>query len=202
MTRRSKKRLIYFVGIFLIFALILLIVHHHEVSADEAKKAEEEKPTVPVTTVTAKLGSISVYLEAIGTVTPVYTDAVTAQVTGVITTVRYREGQPVHKGDSLIDLDDRPYAAQLVQAQGTLEHDQNLLAEAQMDLKRYQDAWARNGIPRQTLEDQEKLVSQDEGTVKTDQGTVSYDQTQVDFCHITAPFDGRSAFAWSIPAIW
>jgi membrane fusion protein, multidrug efflux system len=189
MTRGNKKRFVFFLGIFLIIVIILLIVHHHDVVA-EAQKKTEVQPTVPVTTARAELGSISVYLEAIGTVTPVYTDAVTAQVTGVITAVRYREGQPVHKGDPLIDLDDRPYTAQLVQAQGNLTHDQNVLAEAQMDLKRYQDAWARNGIPRQTLEDQEKSVLEDEGTVKTDQGMVSYDQTQVDYCHIAAPFDG------------
>ena len=146
---------------------------------------------VPVTTATAKTGSIGVYLQAIGTVTPVYTDTVTAQVTGVITTVHYREGQFVHKGDPLIDIDSRPYEAQLAQAEGALERDQNLLAEAQMDAGRYQQAWARNGIPRQTLEDQQKLVQQDLGTVKNDQGTVEYDKVQVVYCHITSPIDGR-----------
>jgi membrane fusion protein, multidrug efflux system len=146
---------------------------------------------VPVTTATAKTGSIGVYLQAIGTVTPVYTDSITAQVTGVITAVHYREGQYVHKGDSLIDLDSRPYDAQLVQAQGALERDQNLLSEAQMDEGRYQAAWTRNGIPRQTLEDQQKLVLQYQGTVKNDQGTVQYDQVQVGYCHIVSPIDGR-----------
>ncbi len=146
---------------------------------------------VPVTTATAKQGSIGVYLEAIGTVTPVYTDSMTAQVTGVITAVHYHEGQLVRRGDPLIDLDARPYEAQLVQAQGALERDQALLAEAQMDLERYQKAWAKNGIPRQTLEDQEKLVLQYQGTVKNDIGTVQYDQVQVAYCHITSPIDGR-----------
>ena len=150
---------------------------------------------VPVTTATAKLGNIGVYLNAIGTVTPVYTDTITAQVTGVITAVHYREGQYVQKGDPLIDIDPRPYQAQLVQAQGALERDQNLLAEAQMDLKRYQDAWAKNAIPRQTLEDQEKLVLQDQGTVKNDEGTVQYDQVQLGYCHITSPIDGRVGLA-------
>ncbi len=134
---------------------------------------------VPVTIATAKLSSIGVYLEAIGTVTPVYTVSVTAQVTGVITAVHYREGQHVHKGDPLIDIDVRPYQAQLVQAEGALERDQNLLAEAKMDLERYQQAWKRNAIPRQTLEDQEKLVLQYQGTVKNDEGAVQYDQVQV-----------------------
>ncbi len=146
---------------------------------------------VPVTYVTATKGSIGVYLDAIGTVTPVYFDSITAQVTGVITAVHYREGQFVHKGDPLIDIDDRPYKAQLAEAQGALERDQNLLAEAQMDLKRYQDAWAKNAIPRQTLEDQEKLVLQDQGTVKNDEGVVQYDQVQVDYCHIASPINGR-----------
>ena len=109
----------------------------------------------------------------------------------MITEVHYREGQMVKKGDPLIDIDARPYEAQLAQAQGALERDQNLLAEAQMDLTRYQQAWAKNAIPRQTLEDQEKLVLQDQGTVKNDEGTVQYDQVQVGYCHITSPITGR-----------
>jgi multidrug efflux system membrane fusion protein len=60
-----------------------------------------------------------------------------------------------------------------------------------MDRDRYRDAWSRNAIPKQTLDDQEKVVLQDQGTVKNDQGTVQYDQLQVDYCHITAPIDGQ-----------
>jgi membrane fusion protein, multidrug efflux system len=146
---------------------------------------------VPVTIATAQTGTIGVYQDAIGTVTPVYTDSITAQVTGVITAVHYREGQFVRKGDPLVDIDPRPYAAQLAQAQGLLERDQNTLAQAQMDLERYKQAWAKNAIPRQTLEDQEKIVLQDQGTVKNDEGTVQYDRVQVDYCHITSPISGR-----------
>jgi membrane fusion protein, multidrug efflux system len=146
---------------------------------------------VTITTATATKGDIGVYLNAIGTVTALYTDSITAQVTGVITAVHYKEGQYVHKGEPLIDIDPRPYEAQVIQAEGALERDQNLLAEAQMDLKRYLDAWARNAIPRQTLEDQEKVVLQDQGTVKNDEGTLRYDQVQVIYCHITSPIDGR-----------
>ena len=102
---------------------------------------------VTLTTATAAEGDIGVYLEAIGTVTALYTDSITAQVTGVITAVHYKEGQVVRKGDPLIDIDPRPYEAVVIQAQGALERDQKLLAEAQMDLQRYKDAWARNAIP-------------------------------------------------------
>jgi membrane fusion protein, multidrug efflux system len=147
--------------------------------------------TVPVVPATAKNGSLGIYLTSIGTVTPYYMDSITAQVTGVITDVHYREGQTVRKGDPLVDIDPRPYAAQLAQAQGILERDQNLLAEARMDEARYQNAWSKNAIPRQTLEDQEKLVLQDEGTVKNDEGTVQYDQVQLGYCHIVSPITGR-----------
>ncbi len=104
--------------------------------------------------------------------------------------VNSREGQLIKKGDSLIEIDPRPYRATLLQAQGTLERDQNVLAQAQMDLKRYQAAW-RASHCQQTVDDQEKLVLQDQGTVKNDQGTVQFDQMQLDYCHITAPIDGQ-----------
>jgi multidrug efflux system membrane fusion protein len=176
------------------FALLFYWAWHHQQKSQAATMGGGRGRfvgAVPVTTATAQSGSIGIYLSAIGTVTPVYFDSITSQVTGVITAVSYREGQNVRKGDPLVDIDPRPYEAQLVQAQGALERDQNLLDQAQMDLKRYQVAWSKNAIPRQQLEDQEKLVLQDQGTVKNDQGVVQYDQVQVGFCHITSPIDGR-----------
>ncbi len=146
---------------------------------------------VPVTTATAQKGNIGVYVDAIGTVTPVYTSSITSQVSGIVTEVHYTEGQLVKKGDPLIEIDPRSYAATLQQAQGILERDQGILAQAQMDLVRYQAAWARNAIPKQTMDDQEKLVAQVQGTVHNDQGVVQYDQIQVQYCHILSPITGR-----------
>jgi multidrug efflux system membrane fusion protein len=146
---------------------------------------------VPVTVETAQKGNIGVYLDAIGTVTPVYTATITPQAGGVVTSVHYREGQFVHKGDPLIEIDPRPYQATLLQAQGTLEKDTNVLAQAQMDLERYRQAWARNAINKQLLDDQEKIVLQDQGTVKNDQGTVDYDQAQLSYTHIVSPINGQ-----------
>jgi len=150
-------------------------------------------PGVPITVTpaTATKGSIGLYQEAIGTVTPVYTSSITSQVTGQVMTVHYTEGQVVQKGDPLIDIDPRPFEATLAQAQGTLKRDTHVLEQAQMDLDRYRTAWANNAIAKQTLDDQEKLVLQDEGTVKSDEGTVQYDQVQLAYCHITAPIAGR-----------
>jgi multidrug efflux system membrane fusion protein len=139
----------------------------------------------------AKRGSIGVYLEAIGTVTPVYTSSITAQVNGLVSAVHYVEGQIVHKGDPLIDIDPRPFQAQALQAEGLLQRDTNVLAQSKMDLERYRAAWARNVIPKQQLDDQEKLVLQNEGQVKSDQGNLQFFLVQVGWCHITAPFTGR-----------
>lgn len=147
---------------------------------------------VPVMTAVAKKGSIGVYLEAIGTVTPVYTASITSQVNGLVTAVHYTEGQIVHKGDPLIDIDPRPFQAQVQQAQGTLERDTHLLAQATMDLERYKAAWARNAIPKQQLDDQEKLVLQYQAQIKSDEGTLQFNQVQLGWCHITAPFTGRT----------
>jgi len=176
----------------LILALtFVLILRHHENAKKAAALAARPAPGVTITSATAQKGNIGVYLDAIGTVTPVYTDSITSQVDGLVVAVQYTEGQVLGKGDPLVDIDSRRYRATPLQAQGALERDQNLLGQAQMDLERYRAAWARNAIAKQILDDQEKLVLQDEGTVKNDQGTVQYDQIQVDYCHITAPIAGR-----------
>ncbi|MGA3295212.1 MAG: efflux RND transporter periplasmic adaptor subunit [Candidatus Acidiferrales bacterium] len=171
--------------------VFMLILRHHEAAEKTAALARAGATGITVTSATAQKGNIGVYLDAIGTVTPVYTDSITSQVNGLVVAVHYQEGQRVSKGDPLVDIDSRPYLAMLLQAQGALERDENLLAQAQMDLERYRAAWARNAIAKQVLDDQEKLVLQDEGTVKNDLGTVQYDQVEVDFCHITAPIAGR-----------
>jgi membrane fusion protein, multidrug efflux system len=191
---KKRRHLWVWALILILFGLLFYWVIRHEQKSQAAlgggRRAGMGGP-VPVTTATARKGPMGIYLDALGTVTPVYTDSITAQVTGVVTAVHYREGQAVRKGDPLVDIDDRLYKAQLTQAEGTLEHDQQVLAQAQMDLDRYKDAWAKNAIPRQTYEDQEKLVLQNQAAVKNDEGAVEYDKVQVVYCHITAPISGK-----------
>jgi multidrug efflux system membrane fusion protein len=176
----------------LLAAIVFLVIHKNEAKAAAAKRAlAGVKPSVTAMVATATKGSIGIYLDAIGTVTPVYTTSITAQASGVLAAVHYSEGQFIKKGDALIDIDPRSYQAQLMQAEGTLERDTNVLSQARMDLDRYRTAWAGNGIPKQLLDDQEKIVSAEQGTVKNDQGVVNYDQVQLSYCHITAPIAGR-----------
>jgi multidrug efflux system membrane fusion protein len=186
---------IVWIVLLLVFALgFLLVLRHHDTTtkagAGGGRRGAGGGP-VTLTTATATRGNIGVYLDSIGTVTPVYTASITSQVTGPVIAVHFTEGQIVSKGAPLIDIDPRPFQATLLQAQGTLERDEAILAQATMDRDRYRQAWARNAIPKQTLDDQEKIVMQDAGTVKNDQGTVAFDQVQLGYCHITAPIAGR-----------
>jgi membrane fusion protein, multidrug efflux system len=191
--RRHKGiRIAVWLVLLLIFGIgFYLVLSHHNEAVTTARSARAGGGPVTVTSVTAAKGDIGVYLDAIGTVTPVYTASITSQVNGIVTAVHYKEGQLVRKGDALVEIDARPYQASLLQAQGTLERDENILAQAKMDLERYRDAWARKAIPKQTLDDQEKIVLQDAGTVKLDQGAVQFNQIQVEYCHITSPIAGR-----------
>jgi multidrug efflux system membrane fusion protein len=187
-------RILVWIVILALFGLLFWWVMHRKqapAAAGGGGRRAALGGTVTLNVRTAKKGSIGVYLDAIGTVTPVYTTTMISQVTGVITQVNYREGQLVRRGELLIQIDPRQYAANVLAAQGALDRDTNLLAQAEMDLKRYQEAWARNAIPKQTLDDQEKLVLQDQGTVKADQGTLQFDQTQLAYTHIDSPINGR-----------
>jgi membrane fusion protein, multidrug efflux system len=186
-------RIIVWILLLVIFGggFLLVLRHHDDAAATKKSPKGGGFGPVTLTTAAATKGDIGVYLDAIGTVTPVYTSSITSQVNGIVKEVHFREGQIVRKGDPLIDIDARPYQATLLQAQGTLERDENILGQARMDLERYQDAWNRNAIPKQTLDDQQKIVLQNQGTVKLDQGMVQFDQVQVDFCHIDAPITGR-----------
>jgi membrane fusion protein, multidrug efflux system len=146
---------------------------------------------IPVSTGTAKTGDINIYLDALGTVTPVYTVTITSRVAGELTAVLYKEGQMVKKNDLLAVIDPRPYQALLVQAEGQLARDQALLKNARLDLVRYQNAYEQHAIPEQQLATQQALVEQDAGTVQLDQGNMASAQINVDYTRITSPIDGR-----------
>jgi multidrug efflux system membrane fusion protein len=146
---------------------------------------------IPVSTGVAKIGDINIYLDALGTVTPVYTVTVTSRVAGELTAVLYKEGQMVKRNDLLAVIDPRPYQAILVQAQGQLARDEALLKNARLDLVRYQNAFEQHAIPEQQLATQQALVDQYAGVVQLDQGNMASAQINVDYTRITSPIEGR-----------
>lgn len=148
-------------------------------------------PMAPVLAVRAVKGDIGVYYTGLGAVTPIYTVTVRSRVEGQLMKVYYQEGQYVHEGDPLVEIDPRPYQVQLTQYEGQLLHDQALLDNARIDLARYQQLIGKKAVPEQTLATQRSLVTQDEGTVKSDQGLVDSVKLNLVYCHITAPISGR-----------
>jgi multidrug efflux system membrane fusion protein len=172
-------------------ALVLITVYLINYFFHRPPPPARPEPAAAITTGKSTRGDMNVYLDALGTVTPVNTVTVFSQVTGKVMAVYYRQGQMVHVGDPLVEIDPRPFEATLKQAQGTLERDLAMLDQARMDLARYQAAYARNAIAEQQLADQAKLVVQLEGLVKADQGLVAFNETQLSYCHIAAPIEGR-----------
>ncbi len=207
--RKQRRHKWYWLAAILLLALTFVLLHRSTATSDNTKAAgggqgrgaaaggggggggRGQQGPAAITVASSSTGDINVYVDALGTVTPVNTVTVYSQITGRVLAVHYREGQIVHKGQPLIDIDPRPYEATLKQSEGSLQHDQGLLAEARIDLARYQEAFSKNAIARQQLEDQQQLVLQYEGTVTADQGTVAYNRVQLGYCHIVAPITGR-----------
>jgi membrane fusion protein, multidrug efflux system len=146
---------------------------------------------VPVVAVAAREGSIGVYVDGLGAVTPLSTVAVRSRVDGELMAVHFREGDLVRQGDLLAEIDPRPYQVQLTQAQGQMARDQALLENARTDLVRYQDLVKQNAAPEQQLVTQKALVAQYEGAVKTDEGAIASATLSLTYSRITSPLTGR-----------
>jgi multidrug efflux system membrane fusion protein len=148
-------------------------------------------PTVPVVAVEAKKAAFNVYINGLGSVTPVNTITVHTRVDGQLMEVLYQEGQIVRSGDLLARLDPRPFEVQLTQAEGQMARDVAQLKNAQLDLERFQVLWKQDSVAKQQLDTQEALVRQLEGTVKNDQGQIDSAKLNLVYCKITAPISGR-----------
>jgi len=155
------------------------------------KPTAKATAAIPIGAQAVKVGDIDVYLDALGTVTPVYTDTIVSRVAGMVTQVHFKEGQLVKKNDLLAIVDPRPYTAALHQAEGQLARDQALLKNARLDLVRYENSYKVHAIAEQQLATQQALVDEDEGTVKLDQGNLDAAQVNVDYTRITSPIEGR-----------
>jgi multidrug efflux system membrane fusion protein len=156
------------------------------------KGAKKGGPAVvPVVAVKALKADIAVYITGLGTVVPVYTVTVKSRVDGQLMKVHYKEGDLVHEGDLLVQIDPRPYQVQLEQAEGQQARDQAMLDNARVDLDRYQKLLAQNAIPEQQVATQKAAVAQYEGVVRTDQGQIDSAKLNLVYCDIRAPITGK-----------
>jgi multidrug efflux system membrane fusion protein len=189
--KSPSRRPLAFIGAMIVLALVGFGVRQLN-GAPPAASRPTVASAVPVTAATATRQDVPEIVDAIGTVQSTDSVSIQPRVTGTIEKIEFTPGQNVKQGQELFLIDPRPYQAALDQAKAQLAHDQGLLAEAQMDLKRYQTLLSQKSIAAQTAQDQVYVVQQDQGTVALDQANVEMAQLNLDYCHITAPISGRA----------
>jgi multidrug efflux system membrane fusion protein len=146
---------------------------------------------VPVVVATAQKGDLPVYLIGLGSVTAFNTVTVRSRVDGQIVKVNFTEGQFVHEGDALMEIDPRPFQVMLEQAEGQLAKDQAQLHDVQVDFERYTTLYNEGVVPKQQVDTQQAQVGQFLGAIKADQATIDNAKLQLAYSRITAPISGR-----------
>jgi multidrug efflux system membrane fusion protein len=179
----------------LIGGLFVLIVvyfwHAHRLAVEAAAASKNARPMIPVTAVQAERGDLSLFLTAIGAVTPFNTTTVKSRVDGAIQNIFYTEGQTVKEGDLLIQIDPRPYQVQLTQAQGQYAKDQASYEVAKLTFDRDQMLFSQGVIARQDLDNQQSTMDQAKGAVESDRGAIDSAKLNITYSRITSPISGR-----------
>lgn len=182
--KKLETKQIKFLLFVAIIAILLLVSYFHFFSQKENLKES-------VVTALVNSRDFPVNLSGLGSVTPVSNVSIQSQISGYLIRVLFDEGAMVKAGDLLAVIDPRPYQAQVAQFSGQLDRDEALLANAKLDLKRYQTLWLQDAISKQTLDTQVALVKQYEGSVILDQGQLKNAEIMLGYCYIRAPVSGR-----------
>jgi multidrug efflux system membrane fusion protein len=173
-------------------AAILLLVIWRGVHKSADAAAPKAPPAVAVETALATSADVPVYLQGLGTVQAFYTVTVTARVDGELQKIAFTEGQTVHSGDLLAQIDPRPNQAAYEQALATKAKDQAQLENAKRDLQRYTELQPEDLASKQTVDTQHALVDQMAAQLKSDQAVIDNARTQLDYTRIVSPINGRT----------
>jgi multidrug efflux system membrane fusion protein len=156
----------------------------------ERAVAAPAPPAVPIVAATVAQHDVPIYLSGVGTVIAFNTDVVRAQIQGQLNSINFTEGQTVHAGDLLAQIDPRPYQALIDQYTGNLERDQAQLINAQANLARYTTLGDKGWATPQLLETQKAQVGQLQAAIKADQALIDAAKVQLSFTRLTSPIDG------------
>jgi membrane fusion protein, multidrug efflux system len=191
--RKNRVALLVFAVVAVLLTVIVLVVRHRSQAAATGPGAGRGGQNGPVAVAVATVtpGDIQIRIPALGTVTTLANVTVRTQITGTLQKILFTEGQLVHSGDVLAQIDPRPYEAALQTAQGNLRRDQSLLANARLDLKRYEGLVKEDSIAAQQLDTQRALVDQYVGSIESDEGQVKTAQVNLAYTRIVSPVSGR-----------
>jgi len=191
--RTNRVALLVIAVVVVLIAVIVLMVKHRSQTAvtspGSGRGGQNGPVAVAVATVTA--GDIQIRIPALGTVTTLANVTVRTQISGTLQKISFTEGQLVHAGDVLAQIDPRPYEAALQTAQGNLRRDQSLLTNARLDLTRYEGLVKEDSIAAQQLDTQRALVEQYVGSIESDEGQVKTAQVNLAYTRIVSPVSGR-----------
>jgi membrane fusion protein, multidrug efflux system len=198
-TPNRLRLVLIIVGLIVVLAGIVLTIRHiqHKSQADAPAQGRgpggpggQGGPT-PVSVATVTTGDIELRIPALGTVTPLATVTVRTQISGILQKIAFTEGQLVRQGELLAQIDPRPYEAAVQQMEGNLRRDQALLADAKLDLTRYEGLVKEDSIAVQQLDTQRALVDQYQGTIESDQGQLQTARVNLIYTRIVSPVNGR-----------
>lgn len=168
--------------------------HHSARASTGTPEDATQSPAVPVTVVPANVSDVPVYLRGLGTVQAFNVVGVKAQVNGMLVAIPVQEGQEVHQGDAVAQIDPRPYQAILDQATAQRAEDAAQLQSAQLDLQRYQNLAKRQFAPVQQVDDQQATVNKLTAAIQADTAAMETAQINVGYCTIHSPINGRISF--------
>jgi membrane fusion protein, multidrug efflux system len=177
-------------GLLFIAAAVGAIAFKQGWPSKTAAEAEAAPPVAPVVAGMVVQHDVPIYLDGVGTVIAYNTDVVRAQIQGQITSINFTEGQQVHAGDLLAQIDPRPYRAQIEQFTANRDRDQAQLANAQANLNRYTPLEQKGFATSQLLDTQKAQVSQLEAAVKADEALIDAANVQLSYTRLTSPIDG------------
>jgi len=180
-----------FAGLILVTVSYYFLAGSDQEHPQDAKSGKFQNAPINVAIALTRQGDLPIYLNGLGTVTPLHTVTVRSRVDGELIRVAFTEGQVVRQGDLLAEIDPRPYQVAVQQAEGQLLRDEALLKNAEIDQARYQTLLEQDSIAAQQTATQAALVKQYRGTVEMDRAQLANARLQLNYARITAPVSGR-----------